>query len=166
MDGFQKIDLEANTNEVADTNKGEVKEMPVSRRKHINFKNFLKSKKGKGIAGVLVIFILFSVFGVILPARAAYSSAQKTIAQAKIAADAVKKQNVDLASVELAKTKDSLTQTKKDLDRMSYFAYIPLASGYYNDAKLLVNAGFNGLNASVIMAVSYTHLTLPTILRV
>lgn len=154
MDGFQKIDLEANTNEVADTNKGEVKEMPVSRRKHINFKNFLKSKKGKGIAGVLVIFILFSVFGVILPARAAYSSAQKTIVQAKIAADAVKKQNVDLASVELAKTKDSLTQTKKDLDRMSYFAYIPLASGYYNDAKHLVNAGFNGLNASVIMVDS------------
>jgi hypothetical protein len=153
MDGFQKIDLEANA-EVLDTGKEEVKEMPVSRKKRINFKNFLKSKKAKITAGVLVIFILFSVFGVILPANATYKSAQKTIAQAKIAADAVKKQNVELASVELAKTKDSLTQTKKDLDKMGYLAYIPFVNAYYNDVKHLVNAGFNGLNASVIMVES------------
>lgn len=153
MDGFQKIDLEANT-EVSDVRKEEIKEMPVSRKKRINFKNLLKSKRAKVTAGVLVIFILFSVFGVILPASAAFKSAKKTIAQARIAADAVKKQNVDLASVELNKTKDSLTQTKKDIDRMGYLAYIPFVNAYYNDAKHLVNAGFNGLNASVIMVDS------------
>lgn len=153
MDGFQKIDLEANS-EVSDAGKEKVEEIPMARKKRINLKNFLKSKKAKVTAGILVIFILFSVFGIILPASAAYKSAQKTIAQARIAADAVKKQNVDLASVELSKTKESLTQTKKDLDRMGYLAYIPFANAYYNDVRHLVNAGFNALNASTIMVDS------------
>ncbi|MFH1186681.1 MAG: DUF4012 domain-containing protein [Candidatus Levyibacteriota bacterium] len=147
MDGFQKIDLETNT-EIPDANKEEVKEMV---HKKSRFKNLIKSKKAKVALGVLLFLILFSIFGVILPANATLNSAQKTIAQARIAADAVKKQNVDLASVELVKTKEELISTQKSLNRMGYFAYIPFVNAYYNDAKHLVNAGFNGLNASMIM---------------
>lgn len=100
---------------------------------------------------VLLLVGLLSFFTVVLPARRTYSSAMMTYQQAKSAWAAVKKQNVSLASDELAKTKQDLQETQTDLHALSFVQFIPLASGYYNDADHLLNAGAHGLNAAMIL---------------
>jgi hypothetical protein len=113
------------------------------------------SKKTLGILlGCLLIFVLGSFFMVVLPAQRTYKSAMKTQAQAKIAYDALKKQNIELASTELAKTKEDLEVTQKDLYSMGYLKYIPVASWYYNDADHLMKAGFEGLDAAILVVDS------------
>ncbi len=97
---------------------------------------------------VLAILVVGATFMVVLPAKKTYTSAMITYKQAKVAWAAVKKQNVAQASDELAKTKDDLTDTQKNLHQLSFLHYVPLASGYYNDADHLVNAGFDGLDAA------------------
>ena len=63
----------------------------------------------------------------------------------------LKKQNVELASSELDKTKQDLEETQKNLNALNYLKFIPLLSGYYNDADRLVNAGFDGLGAARVL---------------
>lgn len=150
MEGFEKIDLDA-TPPVVEIKKGENTQMTYKRNR---FKKFLASRRGKVLIGLILFFVLFAVFGVVLPARAAYNSAQKTMVQANIAVDAIKKQNVELASIELIKAKQDLETTQKDLNRMGYFGYIPFVNAYYNDAVHLISAGSYGLDASVIMVDS------------
>lgn len=106
---------------------------------------------GAGI--VIVILILF--FGLVaIQASAFYGSIKATYSQAKLAQDAMKKQNVELAAKELAKTKDKLTDTQGKLHAMGYLNFIPIAHGYYSDADHLINAGFQGLDAAKILVDS------------
>jgi len=154
MEGFEKIDLDSNLDSTppsSEIRKGEVRQMAHKRNW---FKRLLASKSGKVLIVLILVFVLFAVFGVALPARAVYKSTQKTIAQAKIAADALKKQNVELASVELIKAKENLDITQKDLSKMGYLAFIPFVNAYYNDADHLIKAGSYGLDASIIMVDS------------
>ncbi|RJQ37946.1 DUF4012 domain-containing protein [Candidatus Microgenomates bacterium] len=102
----------------------------------------------------LILIIILGVgifFGIVLPAQQVYSSANKTYQQARKAWDAVKKQNIELADKELAKTKEDLKETQNKLNALSYLKFIPVASGYYNDADHAVKAGSHGLDAAVII---------------
>src|SRR3989344_6484271 len=157
MEGFEKIDLGS---EVKDE-MSRSPEMPQaskvspSRRERSGQKrNPLGSLRGKNsikILVIIVILILICGFTIILPAQKTISSAKKTQRQAQVTVDALKKQNVELASLELDKTKQNLLQTQKNLKALSYLKFIPFLSGYYNDADHLVNAGFDGLGAARIL---------------
>lgn len=140
MDDLQKIELGA---------KGTMKQNIVNSKKPS--KRFYKSRIFKIIVSFFIFAVVFAVvllFAVALPAQKTYKSALKTQAQAQITWQVLKQQNVELASTELEKTRQYLKETEKELKKMSYLKSIPLASGYYNDAEHLVNAGFRGMDAA------------------
>lgn len=149
MEGFKKISLSSSQDMVKPIPPAQMPPQSRIMKKKV-FQRFPK-KTVSILVGCLVLFFLGSFFMVVLPAQRTYTSAMKTKDQAKIAYEALKKQNIDLASTELAKTKIDLQQTQKDLYSMGYLKYIPIASWYYNDADHLVKAGFDGLDSAVIL---------------
>lgn len=145
MEGFEKIDL--------DSSQGKSIKPSLGNKKAGRFK-FLRNKKTLVILAVVLILILLSGFAIILPAQKTYSSAKKTYRQIQITADAVKKQNVDLASSELTKAKEDLAQTQSDLNSLNYLRFVPIIGGYYSDADHLVKAGVHGLDAATVFIES------------
>jgi len=145
MSGFNKFDLVS-----APTVSNSTRSNDMGRKKTMQFKKLLKNKYVKIGAGIALLFILFIIFGVVLPAKNLASQVKVTIAQAKVAGALLKTQDIENGSVELAKTKDDLIQTQKDLDGMIYLKFIPIASWYYNDGSHLVQAGLTGIDAAQI----------------
>lgn len=151
MDNLEKIDLHSLETGTAPGASAQTE--PMRRRRKMKISS--KAKKRIGILiGVLIVFLAFAIFGIVLPAQRVYKSAQHTQAQAKIAYEALKQQNIEVASEEIKKTRQSLTQTQKDLHAMGYMKFIPIANMYYNDADHLMNAGFHGLDAAEIIVDS------------
>ncbi len=149
MQGFKKISLSSSQDMVKPIMPSQTP-LKAQIMGNKRFSRFPK-KTGGILFGCLVLFLLGSFFMVVLPAQRTYSAAMKTQAQGKLAYEALKKQNIDLAGEELAKTKTELQQTQKDLYSMGYIKYIPIASWYYNDADHLIKAGFDGLDSAVIL---------------
>src|SRR3989338_1239232 len=150
MEGFEKIDLGSDIkDEMPQTSK-------VSSSRRINGQKrnplgFLRGKNWIKISVIVVILMLICGFTIVLPAQKTLTSAKKTQKQAQITLDALKKQNIELASSELDKTKQGLLETQDNLKTLSYLKFIPFLSGYYNDADHLVNAGFDGLGAARVL---------------
>src|SRR3989344_820431 len=143
MEGFDKIDLETVSPRSA--------EHAIISNRHSPKANLSLSKKSLIIVGAIAIALF--IFGLILvsPVQKTYSDAKATFAQVKITVDALKKQNIALASSELDKTKEKLTQTQKSLDAMGYLKFIPIVSMYYADSQHLTKAGFYGLSAARVL---------------
>lgn len=149
MEGFKKIDLETTPSRLSrSTGPIVVNNRPKPKGK------IILPKKSLALLGIIII-ILF-VLGLILtsPVRKVYSDAKATFAQVKVTVDALKKQNIALASIELDKTKVSLTETQKSLDAIGYVKFFPLVGMYYGDAQHLVKAGFYGLSAARVLVDS------------
>lgn len=139
MDGFRKIDLENVPSQPA--------RFTVVNNRHRPKIKIALPKQVFIILGI-IIAVLF-VFGLILmsPVQKVNSDAQATFAQVKNTVAALKKQNITLASAELDKAKEKLTQTQKSLDAISYLKFFPIVGMYYSDSQHLVKAGFYGLSA-------------------
>ncbi|MEK7517401.1 MAG: DUF4012 domain-containing protein [Patescibacteria group bacterium] len=138
MEGFDKIDLDAK-------NTKSVNPMPAAKKKRPFLKIILI------IFAVLLILIILAGVILIPPAQKAYKDAKDTFAQVKVTVDALKKQDIVLASKELDITKSKLTQTQKDLDSMSYLKFVPFLNTYYSDSQHLTKAGFHGLSAAKVL---------------
>ncbi len=145
MDGFEKIDLKQPPKE-ASLPQEKPEEVVVSRREIPNFK--FKNKKVLTVLGV--IFLILFV-GILLPGLKVYSSYKKTSAQARLFAQALKKQDINQASVELNKTRDSLRQLQSDFHLLVLARFVPIVSTYYNDGDHGIKAGFYGLDAGRII---------------
>lgn len=118
-------------------------------------KKSMVPKKGIVIVLAIIIVLCIGVLAILIaPVQKTYSSALKTQAEAKKAWDAVKKQNVELASEELVKTKQALDETKRDLNSFSYAKFIPIVNIYYSDAGHMLQAGAHGLNAASLLVNS------------
>lgn len=141
MDGFSKISLDSPTpSQPSDTR------VTMTKKRRFRF-----GKKEKIIAVIAAVLILFGIFGVLIPGLRVYSQAKKTYAQAKLAMTALKTQNIEDASTQLAATKPELAKTQKELQGMWYLGFIPVANFYYGDAVHLLNAASYGLNAGQIL---------------
>ncbi len=156
MEGFEKIDLGSGVKDETPLPSKMPQTSGVSPSRRVigsrrNPLGFLRGKNSLKILVIIVILILISGFTIVLPAQKTLNSAKKTQRQAQVTLDALKKQNVELASSELDKTKQDLEETQKNLNALSYLKFIPLLSGYYNDADHLVNAGFDGLGAARVL---------------
>jgi len=156
MDGFEKINLapakssfSSIKNYSKDTNPNLSRAYRISSRR--NFLNFLRSKNTLNILIIIGLLVIISFFAIVLPVQKTLKSAKTTYKQAQIVADAVKKQNIELASQELIKAKKDLAQTQRDLDSFSYVRFIPIMGLYYNDADRLISAGKDGLEAATIL---------------
>jgi hypothetical protein len=127
MDGFKKIELDQEP-----------------KKPH----RFLSRKK-ISIAFIFVILFLFiSIFFIVLPAKQIYSQALIACNQAQKVWDAVKKQNIEEATIEVEKTKKELKETQDSLKTLSFVRFIPVLNNYYNDAEHLAQAGVHGLDAA------------------
>lgn len=100
--------------------------------------------------GLILALIIFAGIGVLIgiPAYATYQAGIKTYREAKVLFEAVKKQNIALASDEVTKTKKYLKETQDSLHVLAPLKYIPIANWYYNDADHLIAAGKNGLDGA------------------
>jgi len=157
MGGFDKIDLAPKTDRPTriekkqgggsgahrDFAKNDNSSISMTKRKKLSFKFHKKT----AIAFVVVVILLVLIG---IPAYATYKSGLKTYREAKLAATAMKNQNVQLASDEIIKTKQDLLQTQKNLHYLTPLKFVPLLSWYYNDADHMLNAGSYGLDASAI----------------
>ena len=141
MEGFNKIEL-GSPSVFSETKDAKI--LTRGRKRPIIFASLV-------VFILLIIISAFSVFTIVLPAKVVYKDIQKTSLQAKITVDAIKKQNIALADIELKKTKKELTQTQKDLQNLSLLKFIPIASGYYADGQHLIKAGFYGLDAVTVL---------------
>ncbi len=153
VEGFEKINIDNSASLSKDVPRASVNmtSSSVTSKKKFNFKNH---KKSLTLLSIVLLLFLVSIFAVVLPAQRTYSSAKKTYAQVQLTLNAIKKQNIALASTELDKTKADLIQTQKDLNSMSYLRFVPIANGYYSDATHLMNAGFHALGAARVLVDS------------
>jgi hypothetical protein len=143
MEGFKKIDLEAISSQPI--------EQTIVSRSRLRTKTKM-SFFNKFLIVIAAIVALLVVFGLILvsPVKKVYLDAKATFAQVKITAGALKKEDITQASLELDKTKVSLTQTQKSLDGIKFLKFVPVLGMYYADSQHLVKAGFYGLSAARI----------------
>ncbi len=158
MEGFEKINLYGPVNvpnnlpnSTPAPKKSETVSAPLNmpgRKTKFNFKNH---KKLLTAFIIIVLLLVVSVFTIVLPAEKTYKAAKKTYAQVQLTVDALKKQNVTLASTQLDQTKADLTETQNDLQAMSYLRFVPVANWYYSDANHLMNAGFDALGAARVL---------------
>lgn len=145
--GFQKINL---TDKADAVNPAPMESR--ARRKSRNFKFPIRNKKvltwGGIILGILLLFVIFT--GV--KSFFVYKQAMKVKAQASIAFDQLKQQDIARARDELSKTQTEITALKKEMSGLSYLKLVPLVSGYFNDADHLIKASSYGINAGIISA--------------
>jgi hypothetical protein len=126
---------------------------PMARKKKNRLKKIFSSKITRILAVVLVLFIVLGVYTAV-QAQKIIRDGRKVEAQARLAADALKKQDVELAKKELVKTQDDLTVLKKDFSSVAFMAFVPLANGYYNDAIHGVTAASHGVDAAITVTDS------------
>jgi len=144
MEGFNKIDLDAPP---ASSSNQAKKGMGI-KKKRITL---------KGLAiflAVIILLAIVSIFTIVMPGQVVYKDIQETSDQVKAAIDAVKKQNIELASDELSKTRKDLTQIQKDLPGLGILKFIPFVNLYYSDSEHIVKAGFHGLDAAEVLIES------------
>jgi len=151
MDGFKKISLSSSQDMVKTAAAQDTPPVRLMTKKRFGR---LPRKNLAILLGCLVLLVLGSFFMVILPTQRTYSAAMKTQAQAKIAYEVLKKQNIEAAGKELAKTKKDLELTQKELYSIGYLKYIPIVSWYYNDADHLMRAGFEVLDSATVIVDS------------
>ncbi len=149
--GFKKIEFD--TEKIPDNSNIN---SPDSKAKKTTNSRFMKikfpklGKKRLGAAGLILIILAigflysaFRTFGI-------YKNSQKVYIQARLAADAIKKQNIIATKEELVKTKTEAQKLEKELGSVSFLRFIPLAGLYYSDAKHLISAGIHGIDAAII----------------
>lgn len=150
MEGFEKINLEQPASLSKDVPKPSVSAMS-SRRSSSKWRSGFKNHKKIAIALFLLVVLIFLV---VLPVVKTYASAKKTYAQMQVTINAIKVQDIALASTELDKTRADLTETQNNLNLLSYLRFIPIANGYYSDASHLTKAGFYALDGARVLVDS------------
>lgn len=143
MAGFDRIKLDSTA--PLDTNSGS-----LEKKEKVSMSPRQK-KKRLIILGTAIVLVVVLLLGVVIPAFATYKSAKKTYAQAQVALAALKEQNIEKASTELAKTKEDLSETQKNLDRMFILRFIPGPNFYYADAQHLAKAGSHYLDSAEVL---------------
>lgn len=133
MSGFEKIEFNKQT-----------VNMSTGKRKNKSKHLFTKL-----IISMLIVAIALG-FTIGIPAYNTYKAGLITYRDARILLDAVKKQDIDLASQKILKTKQNLQETQKSMQYLSWLKYIPLLNWYYNDADHLMTAGKHGLESADI----------------
>lgn len=117
---------------------------------------FMPKRKKKDLKKIKISLIVVGVFLLIaaligIPAYATYKSGIKTYKQSQLAVDAMKKQNIELASQEIKKTQVALKDTQRNLNWLIPLKFVPVATWYYSDLEHMLKAGEHGLESAVIV---------------
>lgn len=161
MNGFDKIEFGKDQNPTPVRQSTNVQtSSAVKVDQNVGFMKVRKKNKIKMprkvpaiILGIVVVLLIFVAL-ISIPAYATYKSGLKTYREAKLIATAVKQQNIEVASTEIAKTKVDLQGTQKNFHKLIPLKFIPIISWYYNDVDHLLNAGSHGLDSAAIVVDS------------
>lgn len=148
MSGFEKIEF----NKIEETSAEENNELMSKKKKRKN--KYTKTLSAKLIITIIAVIAIGLAIG--FPVFATYNAGLKTYREAKILTDAVKKQDIVLASEELVKTKKYLQETRESMRYLSPLKFIPLINWYYNDADHLMTAGVHSLDSAGIAIEAIT----------
>ncbi|MCL4415910.1 MAG: DUF4012 domain-containing protein, partial [Actinobacteria bacterium] len=94
----------------------------------------------------MVIFIIV-IFALVIPLFFAYQGLKGALSHGKSLADAYKLQQFDNLKSEILSTRNGLQTANFSLNFLFWLRIIPVAGGYYLDAKKLVDAGTEELTA-------------------
>lgn len=153
MDGLEKIQL-SDTPPPARSRLGGVQSIPPSQQTQPmprRTSRFKVNKKTLSIIGSVVGVLVVIGIIIAIQARAVVASATKTQTQAKVAYDAIKKQDLATAKTELAKTRTDLADTQKQLSAMAWTQFIPIVGWYYSDADHGLKAASNAIDAGDVV---------------
>ncbi len=143
MDGFQKLDIGTSS----------TKPSILSKLKKFT-PHLPKGGRSRKIALIVLVVLVLLGIGIGIPGVAVLASAKKTNTQAKLALDALKKQNISLASEELKKTRDALQDTQNAYKGLLIYKLVPILGNYIGDGDHLIKAAFHGLDAADILIAS------------
>lgn len=147
--GFQKLNVSVPVEaQPRDVVRPRAMEARSQRKRRFSFR-FPQGRVARTLAIVVLLLVLAGAYTSI-QAFGAYKQARKVEAQAKVAYDALKAQNIVLAKDELVKTQTEVKELQKDLGSIGYMKFVPVAGWYYNDAVHMVNAASEGVDAGVI----------------
>ncbi len=145
--GFQKIDLTS----TGDTVTPSPMESRTSSKKMSRKFRFKNKRLITGMGIVLAIVLVLVIF-VGIKTMAVYKQAMKVKAQASVAFAQLKQQDIAAARDELAKTQTEITGLQGAMKGLAFLKFVPLASGYFNDADHMIKASSYGVNAGIITA--------------
>lgn len=167
MSGFDKIEFAQQKRTAAATtqtrssakvqpdfakSQSNTEDLMAKRRKNSGPKKFKVNKKVTiGLAVFVVLCILIAI-----PSYFTYQSGLKTYRQAQLIKSAIKKQNIELAGQEIAKTKEYLNETQRNLGYLLPLKFVPVVGWYYSDAESMLNAGEHSLDSAKIVTDSLT----------
>lgn len=142
--GFEKIDITSQNEDVIEANP---LESASPRRKRT-----ISSKKKKILIGLGTALVLLLVVGVFIGLKvgAVYKQAMRVKSQAGIAYTVIKQQDIVKTREELLKTQGEIKILNSKLSGLSFLKFIPLVSGYYNDADHLINAASDASDAGLV----------------
>ena len=144
--GFQKIDL-ARPEEKATPESMASKN--VRRNRKFSFKKHKKLFASMGI--IIAVLVIVTAF-IGIKALAVYKQAMVTKTQASAAFAKLKEQDIAAAREELAKTQTQVGILESKLQGLAFLKFVPLASGYFNDADHLIKAGSYSIDAGIVTA--------------
>jgi hypothetical protein len=148
MDGFSKIDLDVSQEkDIPSANQN----LAITNKRKIRVKIPKIPKKILIVLGIFIGLVVIVASLLIPPVQKIYSDGQATFDQVKVTVNAMKNQDIELASTELDKTREKLTKTQNSLEQISFLKAVPVASFYYNDAEHLIKAGLHGLDAARVL---------------
>lgn len=106
-----------------------------------------------GLAGVMGVLVLFLVV-VGVQAYGVYKDAQIVRQKTMELADAFKTQNLPLAKIKIAETREQVVSFQDSYAKISWMKSIPLAGAYVKDGEHGVNAYVYGLEAGEIVVTT------------
>lgn len=144
--GFQKIDLARPEEKAAPES---MTSKTTRRNRRFSFKKHKKLFTSTGI--IIAVLVILTVF-IGIKAFAVYKQAMVTKTQASAAFAKLKEQDIAAAREELAKTQTQVGVLESKLHGLAFLKFVPLASGYYNDADHLIKAGSYSIDAGIVTA--------------
>ncbi len=144
--GFQKIDLARPEEKAAPES---MTSKTIRRNRRFSFKKHKKLFTSTGI--IIAVLVILTVF-IGIKAFAVYKQAMVTKTQASAAFAKLKEQDIAAAREELAKTQTQVGVLESKLHGLAFLKFVPLASGYYNDADHLIRAGSYSIDAGIVTA--------------
>ena len=166
MPGFNKIEFndtgESSSKKTSDTvsarkpasdfAKSSTSDDPMAKRRNKSTKKRNINIPKKVYIG-LGIFVFLMVL-IAIPTYATYQSGLKTYRQAQLIKDALKKQDIALASEEITKTQANLEETQNNFKYLAPLKYIPVLGWYVSDADHALKAADHGLDSGKIVTES------------
>ncbi len=135
--------------EVAEEEKAEtvMQAAPESKKRRINFSGFLKNKRTKWAAGILLLLLLL----ILIPSVLVYTKAKSFYKEAQELQVAAQSQDLVQMRTQLAETKGSLSSLQSTYKLITWTKFIPFLGGYTRDGAHALNAASHGFEAGEIL---------------